>query len=55
MLGAILNCEWIGEGGEDTCLMLAALCWVRYLTVSGLQSEGVDTCLMVAALCWVRY
>ena len=30
VLGAILNCEWIGVGGGDTCLMLAALCWVRY-------------------------
>jgi len=30
VLGAILNCEWTGEGGGDTCLMLAALCLVRY-------------------------
>jgi len=30
VLGAILNCEWIGEGGGDIYLMLAALCWVRY-------------------------
>ena len=30
VLGAILNSLWIGEGGGETCLMLAALCWVRY-------------------------
>ena len=29
-LVAILNCEWLGEGGGDTCLVLAALRWVRY-------------------------
>ena len=40
MLGAILNCEWIGEGVRDTCLMLAALCWVRYRTACGLEREG---------------
>jgi len=29
VLRAILNCECIGEGGGETCLMLAALCCVR--------------------------
>ena len=28
VLGAILKCEWIGKGGGDSCLMLAALCCV---------------------------
>jgi len=40
VLGAILNCVWTGVGGGDTCLMLAALSWVRYWTASGLFREG---------------
>ena len=51
LLGAILNWEWSGDGVRDTCLMLAALCWVRYRTVCGLEREGGDTCLLLAALC----
>jgi hypothetical protein len=55
VLGAILNFEWIGEGWGDTCLMLAALCWVHYLIACGLEREGGHNCLMLAALCLVRY
>ena len=55
VLGAIMNCVWIGERGgrqlfDFSSTVLCAIMYCEWI------DEGVgDTCLMLSALCWLRY
>jgi len=55
VLGAILNCEWIGEGGERHLFHVSSTVLGAILNCVWTGEGGGDTCFMLAALCWLRY
>ena len=50
VLGAILNCEWIGEGGGIHSFDVSSTLLGAILNCGWFGEGGGDTCLMLAAL-----